>query len=39
MTVSAIGTAELPILLINLVLFAGAIGGFWYLCSRIRRAI
>ena len=34
----AIGVPEIPILLFNLALVLGALGGCWYLLSRLRSA-
>ncbi|ELY55883.1 hypothetical protein C493_10408 [Natronolimnohabitans innermongolicus JCM 12255] len=39
MTVPAIGGPERPILLFNLALVLGALGGVWSLFARLRRAL
>ena len=39
MFVPAIGVPELSILLFNLVLVLGALGGVWYLLARLRGAL
>lgn len=39
MAVLSIGPPELIIIAINLALVAGAIGGCWYLATKLRRAL
>ena len=39
MFVPAIGVPEIPILLFDLALVLGALGGVWYLLGRLRGAL
>ncbi|AGB33421.1 hypothetical protein HTG_07525 [Natrinema mahii] len=39
MPVLSIGPPELLIIAFNLALVAGAIGGLWYLATKLRRAL